>query len=133
MSPGDAYRVLTLAATYDGRTLPQEDADAMAVAWAAVMQGVRFEDAQEAVVWYYARETRWIKPADILRRVKAIREERAKPLAMLDRPRELADRPQDEIAWTKFVRDALVDGAEVGEAVNAAARRFGLVAIEAGE
>ena len=62
MIASEAAAVLTLAATYDGRTVGEADAEA----WASILADVSLPGALEAVQEHYRHETRRLMPADIL-------------------------------------------------------------------
>jgi hypothetical protein len=81
--------LLTLIASCDRRTVGKADV----AAWTLTVGDLRFADAQEAVVSHYASSREWIMPADIRRRVKAIRSDRISRAVIPAPPAGLADDP----------------------------------------
>lgn len=84
MTPGDAARVLAVAALYDNRQTGEEDA----AAWYAVIGDLDFADAVEAVRRHYRDSVDWLKPAHVRAGVRAIRDERDR-----QRPHEIRTLP----------------------------------------
>ena len=65
-------QLLTLAAAYDQRTIGEVDVRA----WADLLGGVEYADAQQAVKTHYATETRRVMPVDVIRGARRIADER---------------------------------------------------------
>jgi len=107
MTPGDATRVLTLAASYDQRTIGETDA----LAWAKVLGDTNIDDAFQAIVDHYSRETRRLMPADVLAGVRRIRNAR-----LAEVPEEVPDAdPEDVLAYQLALREQrhrVADGTE---------------------
>lgn len=104
MTPAEAQVLLSMAATVDNRK-PDEDA---AKAWAAMLDGLRFDDCRIAVVEHYKGSSEWLMPAKIRADVKRIREKRLAETPEPPPPPELSAR--ETIEWTKRVRAAIADG-----------------------
>lgn len=114
--------VLTVAASFDRRTVGEADAKA----WAAALYGVRWEDARDAVVAHYSDETAWVMPAHVRRIVKRVRSKRIADMVQPSPPPELADRPGDERRWIAAVTSAVGDGLTVPEAVAQVCEQYGV-------
>lgn len=108
MKPTDTAALLSLAAAFDNRTVTESAARA----WAEALDPrVAFDDGRRIVIEHYARESRWIMPADINAASRTMR------LARLDRmrspePPESLD-PDDvpaQLAWQRAYRGAIGDG-----------------------
>lgn len=83
--------LLTFASAVDGRDVGQADV----TAWHMIIGDLPFPDAQQALVEHY-RESRYkIMPADIRKRVSAIRRTRLEHTPVPAPPAELADRPAE--------------------------------------
>ena len=107
MTPGDATRVLTLAASYDQRTIGEADA----LAWGKVLGELNTDDAFQAVADHYTRETRRLMPADVINGVRRIRAAR---LERDPEPPPDAD-PDDPRAYQRALleqRHRVADGTE---------------------
>ncbi|MEU1736496.1 hypothetical protein [Streptosporangium sp. NPDC020145] len=72
MTPEETIDLLSLAASFDRRTVGRADV----MAWHAAVGDLDFADARDAVVAHYRDNREWIMPADVRKRVKAVREER---------------------------------------------------------
>lgn len=72
MTPAEAAVLLGMAATVDNRK-PDEDA---ARAWAAMLDGLRFDDCRVAIIEHYRESSDWLTPALVRSRVLAIRKRR---------------------------------------------------------
>lgn len=72
VTPGDAARLLALAAAYDRRTIGEADA----VAWADVLADLDVADCAQAIREHYTISTDWIMPAHVRRIVRRLRAER---------------------------------------------------------
>ncbi len=107
MTPGDATRVLTLAASYDQRTIGEADA----LAWAKALGDINQDDACDAVTEHYRNETRRLMPADVLAGVRRIRNAR-----LAADPEQVPDAdPDDVLAYQRALREQrhrVADGTE---------------------
>ena len=107
MTPGDATRVLTLAASYDQRTIGEADA----LAWAKALGDINQDDACDAVTEHYRNETRRLMPADVINGVRRIREARLSAA-----PEQVPDAdPDDVLAYQRALREQrhrVADGTE---------------------
>jgi hypothetical protein len=89
MTLDETIDLLTAAAAFDQRTVGQADA----MAWHAAVGDLDFGDAQAAMIGHY-RDTRdRVMPADIRKRVKAIRRDRLDRAIVTAPDPELADDP----------------------------------------
>ena len=69
MTPSQTAELLAMCSAFDRRTVGNMDI----TAWHRVLGDVDATDAQQAVADHYADSREWIMPADIRRRVKALR------------------------------------------------------------
>lgn len=113
--------MLTACALFDNRTI----SDLTAKAWSkAIAPIVTYSDAVEAVADHYAESSEWIMPADINRRVRAIRRTRTAALAPPAPPEPLtADR---DLAWRREYTRVIGDGKGRDEAEEHANHILGL-------
>ncbi|WP_405561892.1 hypothetical protein [Streptomyces sp. NBC_01180] len=73
MTPADAAELLTLAASFDRRTVGEADARA----WAAALNAMPLDDdARAAVARHYADTDKWLTPAHVRQQRAKIRAER---------------------------------------------------------
>ena len=89
MTIEEAVDLLTVAASFDRRTIGRADA----IAWHAVLGDLSYADARDAVLGHYGATREWIMPADIRTRVQAVRTERIRHAQIPAPPPELADDP----------------------------------------
>lgn len=89
MTPDETIDLLTVAAAFDQRTVGEGDV----MAWHAVLGDLDFTDAQQAVLGHYADSRERVMPADVRKRVKAIRRDRMEREIVSAPPAELADEP----------------------------------------
>lgn len=104
MTPAEAQILLSMAATVDNRK-PDEDA---AKAWAAMLDGVRFEDCRVAVVEHYKGSSEWLMPSKIRADVKRIREKRLAETPEPSPPDGLS--ATEYVKWLRQERAAIADG-----------------------
>ena len=100
MNASEAALLLGMCASFDRRTIGEADARA----WALVLADVALDDAQHAVAAHYAESRDWIMPADVRRRVKAMRRDR------LDRnpaPAPAADLADDPVRYRASLADSI--------------------------
>lgn len=107
MTPADAAEILGTAAAFDRRTVGKADAHA----WADALEGIRFEDAIEAVKHHYATSREFIYPSDVIATVKAVRAERVRAAGDLSGriPLHIAqmdDGPEQQEAEREWLREA---------------------------
>lgn len=87
MTPAEVARVLTKASAFDQRTIGETDV----LAWHEVIGRHEAADALAAVTRHYTETRERLMPADLMRHMKAIREERRRaeqasaPLALPSR------------------------------------------------
>lgn len=110
MTPSQAAALLTLCSAYDNR---KPDAD-QARAWALVLDGCDYEDAQAAVVRHYRESRDWLMPADVVSGVRAMRVKRwdtyyaehGFPVP----PSRFADDPAAGNEWVAEARERIMRG-----------------------
>jgi hypothetical protein len=112
MTPADASKLLTLAASFDNRK-PDPDA---ANAWAIALGDLPVKDCADAIVAYYREHREWLMPADVIQRVRKIRRDRLVTAGEVQPPAsiEAIDDPDDfdraYRGWLKNVRDRIASG-----------------------
>lgn len=124
MDAADAAEALAMCAAYDNRTPTRIAADA----WAATLPDIALADAKAAIVGHYTESREWVMPADVRKRVRAIRDERlASGTAILGIPDADPDDVAAYIAAQREMRHRIASGEEVARPVVAlieqAARR----------
>lgn len=95
--------LLALVSSFDNRKPNPE----MVTAWNMTLSDVRFDDARDAVIDYFQTESKWIMPADVLKRVKRMSVERQAVLATAELPPELEameDGPEFNAAYLRWVK-----------------------------
>lgn len=95
-----------MVAAFDRRRVGEEDV----LAWQAVLGWSRFEDCVEAVKEHFTESRDWLMPADIVKRVRKMREARLKATAMPPPPLDVADDAERYLAWAKRTQTAIADG-----------------------
>jgi hypothetical protein len=108
MSPAQAAALLGLCSACGDNRKPDED---VAKTWALLLDDLRFEDCQEAIVAHYRDSGDWIMPADIRRHVEAVRRERIRAAGNLTERIPLAihsmeDGPEQQEAERAWLREA---------------------------
>lgn len=120
MKRSEVSKLLTLAAAYDRRTAGEADVEA----WFLLLANTDFEDARLAVLAHYADEHRWLMPADIVKRVRRIRTDRAAAIVGPGQPAEVPDaNPDNEAAYRRALREQR-HRAGSGQLVEGTARRL---------
>lgn len=114
--------LLTVAASFDRRTITDEDA----TAWAAALPEVDFAQARDAVVGHYRDERSWVMPADILRRVRIVRRDNITGADYVSPPSVLADDPGREQEWLRLYRWRVGAGDTTDAAQTFACGRMGI-------
>ena len=104
MTPPEAQVLLSMAAAYDNRK-PDPDA---AKAWAAALDGLRFEDCRLALIEHYRASDEWLMPSMVRAAVKRIRAKRIADHPPLVPPPGLSD--VAELAWLGEARRRVGDG-----------------------
>lgn len=107
MTPAEAQVLLSMAAAFDNR---KPDADT-ARAWAAALDGLRFEDCRVAVIEHYRASTEWLMPAVIRTAVRRIRAKRIEVHPPLTPPPGLDD--AQERRWLLDARRRIGDGEQI--------------------
>lgn len=111
MTRDDVIDILTLAASYDKRTVGHADV----AAWEAAIGDLPAEDSKLAVIGHYGESREWIMPADVRHGVRAIRADRMRNKEIPPPPAELLD---DHAAYSRALRESAVALAS-GEAGSA--------------
>jgi hypothetical protein len=105
MTPAEAQVLLSMCATVDNRK-PDEDA---ARAWAAMLDGLRFDDCRIAVVEHYKTSTDWLMPAKVRADVKRIRAKRIAEHPPVTPPADL----EDYAAWHREIYGRIGNGERI--------------------
>jgi len=101
MTPGDAAKLLALAAAFDRRTVGEADA----MAWASTLDDLRLEDCIDAVKNHYRESTEWIMPSHVRAGVRAIHRERIAYVRQHD-PHAVPDADPDDVpAYLAAIRE----------------------------
>ncbi|WP_051814527.1 hypothetical protein RFN58_07060 [Streptomyces iakyrus] len=101
MTPAETAALLSFAAAFDRRTIGEADV----LAWQTVLADIRFDPAKAAVAAHYARETRWIMPADIRQHVLTQRADTAADIQGPGLPAAIPDADPDDVqAYLAAVR-----------------------------
>jgi hypothetical protein len=107
MTPQEAVALCRFtAACCPSQKIDEYTADA----WGLLLEGVRFEDAKEAVV-KVAQKQPWVSPAEIISEVKKLRRKRIDEFGPITPPADLD--PDDTVAyrdWWQNVQRAIADG-----------------------
>jgi hypothetical protein len=98
MNTQEAAALLAVAAAFDNR---KPDADA-AMAWAAALHDVRFEDARDAVVAHYRKSSDWLMPAMVTARVSEQVSARHRRFGPLIPPTSLEGDVDKEREWFQW-------------------------------
>lgn len=98
--------LLSMCATVDNRK-PDEDA---ARAWAAMLDGLRFEDCRVAVVEHYKTSTDWLMPAKVRADVRRMRAKRIEQHPPLTPP---PGTEAEQRAWLRDARRRVGDGEHI--------------------
>jgi hypothetical protein len=108
----ETARILGEIALYDNRKV-----DAATVAgWHRIIGHLAYADTSQAVVEYFGESSDYLKPADLIRRVKAIREDRLGPAGPGLHPAPPAADPDDVEGYLRALRaqqTRVADGTEL--------------------
>lgn len=104
MTPTEATGLLAVAAAFDNRK-PDE---AAAHAFAAALEGLRFDDCRQAIIEHYRTSTDWLMPAMIRTAVRRIRSKRISEHPPLIPPPGLDSR--EEFNWLADATRRVGDG-----------------------
>lgn len=126
MTPGDAARLLGIAAGVDRRTVSESEAHL----WADALDGIDLAEAEAAVRKHYAETRDFVYPADVRRIVFATRAQRrtedVRRFGPVTPPRALADDPRGEQEWVRSYRYLVGRGVERPQAISESCRRLGV-------
>ena len=104
MNPAEAQVLLSMAAAFDNRK-PDPDA---ARAWAAALDGLRFEDCRDALIEHYKTSTDYLMPVLIRTAVRRIRSKRIAEVGDLIPPPGLSELEQRQ--WLRDAKRRIGDG-----------------------
>lgn len=113
MTPAEAQVLLSMAAAVDNR---KPDTDT-AKAWAAMLDGLRFEDCRVAIIEHFQTSTEYLMPAMVRASVRRIRNKRLAVAGDLTPPAGLTQ--AEERAWLGQARRAIGDGVPVDQVIPA--------------
>lgn len=118
MTLDETIDLLAVAAAFDRRTVGEADA----MAWQAAIGDLDFSDSRAAIVAHYQDTRDWVMPADIRKRVKAMRRDRLERQIVAAPPAELADNTHDyRAALSRSIRQ-IADGRSVPKAIGGPVR-----------
>lgn len=107
MNRKEITALLGLMAARDGRAIGELEIEA----WLEDVGEWDFGSARAAVASYYKRPGRgFMRPADLLVEIKAIRAKRLEDFGPITPPRHLADDPRAEIEWTRQAKERIASG-----------------------
>lgn len=101
----DAYELLAVAQSFNGRKVADLDAEA----WRRALHGLRLEDCKQAVIEHFTVSTEWLMPAHVRAGVGRIRKARLEQRAYDWVPD--AD-PDDPIAYQRALRSETARAAD---------------------
>lgn len=110
MTPAEVARVLAKASAYDQRTIGETDV----AAWHEIVGRHEFADALAAVAKHYTETRDRIMPADLVKQIRAVREERARlnkraaPLALPSRYEDDPERDERNQENAKKIRREVI-------------------------
>jgi hypothetical protein len=106
MNHQEVAALLGLISARDGRAIGQVEVEA----WHEDLGRWDFATARQAVARHYASSRDFARPFDVIKMIRAIREERLVAAGQITPPPELADNPAAEIAWVRNRREAIAAG-----------------------
>lgn len=112
MNRQEITALLGLMAARDGRAIGEIEVEA----WLEDVGAWDFATAREGVRRHYGRTREFMRPADLLGEIKAIRHKRLEDFGPIVPPRHLADDPRAEIEWTRRARERIASGLPVEHA-----------------
>jgi hypothetical protein len=114
MTPGEVGKLLGLMALADNRKPPDEDdtegRQAMIRFWLEMIGDLTYADCAQAVRDHYRESRDWVMPADIRRRVKAIRTARLNAVPEPVPPPELLEDTDAYREWLRLETKRIADG-----------------------
>lgn len=114
MTIDETIDLLTVAAAYDLRKVGETDA----IAWHAAVGDLDFGDCRAAVVGHYQETRDRLMPADVRRRVKAMRRDRLERHPIPAPAPELTDRPSVYREALKGNLKRTADGFSISRAIG---------------
>lgn len=118
----EVSELLGMAAAFDQRTVGSADVEA----WAAVLDGIRFVDAREALLEHYKTKRTRLTVADLVEGVRAIRSARIGDRHPPGFPHQLSGDVEAQLRWHRAVLKAMGDGMEPEDAERWVRRQFGI-------
>lgn len=112
MTPAEAQVLLGMASTFDNRKV-DETGDA-ARAWAAALDGLRFEDCRLAIIDHFKTSTEYLMPAMIRVAVRRMRASRIEDHPPLTPPPDLGVIETNE--WLGQQRTRIANGEQIDPA-----------------
>lgn len=113
MTPEETGRILGEIALCDNRKVDVP----MVAQWHRIIGDLPYSDTSQAVIEYFAESTEYLKPADLIRRVKTIRADRLRNSDLVIP----AGDPDDREAWAQSLRtitNRLANGREPFRAIE---------------
>lgn len=107
MTPAEAASLLVVASAFDNRKADE----AAAHAWAAALEGLRFDDCRQAIIAHYRTSSEWLMPSAIRAVVRRTRAKRITDHPPLVPPPGLDDAA--EAAWLADATRRVGDGEQI--------------------
>lgn len=105
MTPAEAAVLLGMAAAVDNRKPDPETAKA----WAAMLDGLPFDDCKAAIIEHFQTSTDYLMPAMVRRIARRIRAKRIAEHPPVEPPPGLED-PRDYARWKRELNRRIGDG-----------------------
>lgn len=105
MSPEQVIDLLSTVAAFDRRTVGKADV----VAWHAVLDDIRYVDAEAVVLEHFRTSREWLMPATIRAAVRALRDRRLEGMDVIQPPADLTPWG-GYLGWLRATRAAVADG-----------------------
>jgi len=106
MNRQEVTALLALMSGRDGRAVGQVEIEA----WLEDLGRWDFDTAREAVRRHYTTTRDFARPFDVIKLIRAVRDERLIAAGHITPPARLADNPAAEIAWMRSRREAIAAG-----------------------
>lgn len=106
MRLAEAGKLLAYISAYDNRSFNES----VAGAWHDLLAEYEFEDCRAAVREHFTESSKWLMPADIIRRVKEVRKERLKAIGGLPRTNDVDSQRTDAHQLMKHIAKEVASG-----------------------
>lgn len=106
MNRAETAQLLAMVQAFDRRTVGESDV----LAWADVLHDIDHADAAQAVRDHYRDSHDWLMPADVRKRVKAIRDDRLRAIPTEPPDHEITDHARSYIASLQGNIRRIADG-----------------------